>query len=406
MNAKRFLFIACVFTLLGCQKNIPQKGMWTGAITVGENKQIPFQLFLDLNSAAPAGYFLNGIEQTWIPEILFHGDSLSFIFSEYSAAMCGIWDGKEWRGKFFRYRTDTSWNEFVSTPKEIVEENNASSISTGLPLVGKFQVYISSPKGIDSTTTANFWMKNDSVFGTLIAPDGDYGLLAGTQVGSKATLTRFTGWQAFIMELERQGTNWNGSLYARSGKPMAFRIIPQSVLTPESKPDYITTMKNRKALFTFYGTTSTGKVVSSEDGTLRNKALLIDVMGTWCHNCMDAAPLLQKLYTEFGKDGLEVIGLAFEISNNPEVAKKNLTLFQKRYGITYPVLFCGSTNDANVELRLRSQLNDFYAYPTTIFVDKNSIVKKIHVGFNGPGTGEEYQRQVQQYYETVKQLVK
>jgi hypothetical protein len=39
-------------------------------------------------------------------------------------------------------------------------------------------------------------------------------------------------------------------------------------------------------------------------------------------------------------------------------------------------------------------------------VDKNSIVKKIHVGFNGPGTGEEYQRQVQQYYETVKQLVK
>jgi len=80
-------------------------------------------------------------------------------------------------------------------------------------------------------------------------------------------LTRFTGWQAFIMELERQGTNWNGSLYARSGKPMAFRIIPQSVLTTESKPTYITTMKNRKAPFTFYGTTSTGKVVSNKDDT-------------------------------------------------------------------------------------------------------------------------------------------
>ena len=97
--------------------------MWTGNITIGENKQIPFQLFLDLNSAAPAGYFLNGSEQTSIPEIRFHGDSLSFIFSEYSAAMSGIWDGKEWRGKFFRYRTDTSWNEFVSTPKEIAKVN-------------------------------------------------------------------------------------------------------------------------------------------------------------------------------------------------------------------------------------------------------------------------------------------
>jgi thiol-disulfide isomerase/thioredoxin len=406
MNAKRFLFIACVFIFIGCQKHIPQKGMWAGNITVGENKQIPFQLFLDLNSATPAGYFLNGSEQTSIPEIRFHGDSISFIFSEYSAAMCGIWDGKEWRGKFFRYRADTSWNEFVSTPKEIVKENIASAISTGLSLVGKYQAYISSPKGIDSATTANFWMKNDSVFGTLIAPDGDYGLLAGIQVGSKATLTRFTGWQAFIMKLERQGINWNGSLYARSGKPMAFRLVPQSVLTSESKPTFITAMKNPKAPFTFYGTTSTGKVVSSNDDSFRNKALLIDLMGTWCHNCMDAAPLLQQLYSEFGKDGLEVIGLSFEISNNAEAAEKNLTLFQNRFGITYPVLFCGSTNDANIELRLRSQLNNFYAYPTTIFVDKKGVVRKIHVGFNGPGTGEEYQQQVQQYYKTVRQLVK
>jgi hypothetical protein len=39
-------------------------------------------------------------------------------------------------------------------------------------------------------------------------------------------------------------------------------------------------------------------------------------------------------------------------------------------------------------------------------VDKKGVVKKIHVGFNGPGTGEEYQQQVQQYYETVKQIMK
>jgi len=166
MNAKRFLFIACVFTLLGCQKNIPQKGMWTGAITVGENKQIPFQLFLDLNSAAPAGYFLNGTEQTWIPEILFHGDSLSFIFSEYSAAMCGILGWQEWRGKFFRYRTDTSWNEFVQHQKEIAKVNNAPAILTGLPLVVNFKYIFPAKKELIAQTTANFWMKNDSVFGT------------------------------------------------------------------------------------------------------------------------------------------------------------------------------------------------------------------------------------------------
>jgi hypothetical protein len=103
---------------------------------------------------------------------------------------------------------------------------------------------------------------------------------------------------------------------------------------------------------------------------------------------------------------LEIVGLAFEISDSPETAKRNLDLFQKRFGITYTIIYCGSTNDANVELRLRTQLNGFYAYPTTLFVDKKSVVKKIHVGFNGPGTGEEYRRQVQQYYEIANQLVK
>jgi len=405
MNTKRFLFSACAFILLGCQEHVPQSGMWTGALDVGENKHIPFRLFLDLNSATPAGYFLNGPEQTSIPEILVHGDSLSLLFSEYGAAMRGIWDGKEWRGRFFRYRTDTSSNYFAVAPEHVIKDRPVSGSSAGLPLLGDYQANISSVLGIDSTTRAKFWMKGDSIFGTLIAPDGDYGLLAGIQIGSKATLTRFTGWQAFLLELERQDTHWTGRLYTRSGKPMELTLIPQPVLATEQHSSMSTTIKNWKKPFTFFGTTSTGKVLSSEDPSLKNKALLIDIMGTWCHNCMDAAPLLQQISSEFGKDGLVVIGLAFEISDNPEVAKKNLGLFQKRYGLTYPMLFCGSTNDENVGQKLRSQLNNFSGYPTTLFLNKKGIVKSIHVGFHGPGTGEEYQRQVQQYYKTVRELI-
>jgi thiol-disulfide isomerase/thioredoxin len=165
-------------------------------------------------------------------------------------------------------------------------------------------------------------------------------------------------------------------------------------------------MKNPKAAFTFTGTSSTGSVISSDDIRFKNKAMIIDIMGTWCHNCMDAAPLLQQIYSEYGKEGLEVIGLAFELNDNPDVAKKNLDLFQKRYGITYTVLFCGSTKEVNVGMKLRTQLNDFSAYPTTLFIDKKGSVKEIHLGFHGPGTGEEYQKQIQHYYELVKMIVK
>jgi thiol-disulfide isomerase/thioredoxin len=129
-------------------------------------------------------------------------------------------------------------------------------------------------------------------------------------------------------------------------------------------------------------------------------------MGTWCHNCLDATPLLQQLYSEFHKDGLEVVGLAFEITDNREMAKKNLSLFQKRYGITYKLLFCGSTKNADKGSDILKQIDDFYGYPTTIFIDRKGRVKEIHVGFNGPATGEEYKTQVQNYYRVVSEILK
>jgi hypothetical protein len=71
MDAGQLLFVACIFLFSGCQKQIPQKGMWAGTMTIGEEKQLPFQMYLDVNSTASTGYFLNGAEQTSIPEIRF-----------------------------------------------------------------------------------------------------------------------------------------------------------------------------------------------------------------------------------------------------------------------------------------------------------------------------------------------
>ncbi len=405
MRTLQISIITFILLFIGCQKPIPQKGIWSGSITIAENKKLPFQMSLDLNTDSSCGYFINGNEITQIPEIELQNDSLTFIFSEYRAAMRGIWDGKEWRGKFYRFRTDTTWNEFTASPMLRQKVKDTTDIR-GVSLAGKFHTYIKTPKGIDSSNIANFWMKNDSIYGTLIAPDGDYGLLVGIQRGNKVTLARFTGWQAYLMELELNGESWNGRLISRIGNPMEFILTPQRKIYTRLNPERITTMIAPKAQFTFFGTTSTGEIISSADEKFKNKVLLIDIMGTWCHNCIDAAPLLQQLYLEYQKEGLEVIGLSFEISDNIEIAKKNLSLFQKRYGITYNVLFCGNTKEENVRQKLHAQLKNFYGYPTTLFVDRKGIVKEIHVGFKGPGSGEIYQEQIQQYYEIIRKLLK
>jgi thiol-disulfide isomerase/thioredoxin len=164
-------------------------------------------------------------------------------------------------------------------------------------------------------------------------------------------------------------------------------------------------MKDKRKPFTFTGLSVLGDTVDITDPRFKGKALIVDIMGTWCHNCMDAAPLLQKLYTEFSKDGLEVVALSFEITNDLQLARKNLLLYQERYEIGFTVLFCGSTEKSNVETKLGSQLNNFSAYPTTLFIDRKGIVQYIHEGFQGPGTGEEYQRQVELYYDMTRKLI-
>jgi thiol-disulfide isomerase/thioredoxin len=394
------------FVLLGCQQQPPpQKSFWKGAVVLPEQKQLPFEIYLDLTPPAPSGYFLNGSERTPIPEIYHRGDSLVFVFSEYGAAMRGVWSDKRLEGQFLRFRKDTIVNAFEAMPVSEGEESAKPRQNPGVPLVGKFQVYFKSPKGIDSSSQATFWSDNDSVFGTIIAPDGDYGLMAGKQSGDSVSLGRFTGWQGQLMLLTREQNHWTGTLYYRMPPPTSFSLEPRVRLPEKHSGPTMTSAKDPRKPFVFSGLTVTGDTITNLDPRFKGKAVIIDIMGTWCHNCMDETPLLQQLYSEFGGQGLEVVGLSFELSNDFPTARKNLLLYEERYGVTFPVLFCGSLADANVGARIRSQLNNFFAYPTAIFVDRKGIIRQIHEGFKGPGTGEEYQGEVSLLYSVVRDLL-
>jgi thiol-disulfide isomerase/thioredoxin len=407
MHTRIHLILCIVLVLAGCaQAPPPQQGLWKGTLALSGQKQLPFLMFLDLKQPAPSGYFLNGSEQTPIPEIYVHGDSLTFVFSEYGAAMQGIWKSGKLAGEFLRFRKDTVINKFEAVPETPSDQVLQSKPNTEVPLVGKFQAYFKKPEGIDSTSQATFWAHGDSVYGTIVESSGDLGLMTGKQVGNSVVLTRFTGWQGQMMELTRVQNSWSGTLSYRMPPPVSFTLEPRATLREELPAEKRPAMKDSRKPFVFSGTTVMGDTLNNLSPQFKGKVLILDMMGTWCHNCMDAAPLLQKLYSEFGNQGLEVVGLSFELSSDPTTARRNLLLFEERYGITFPVLFCGSTASANVEARIKSQLTNFPGYPTTLFVDRNGVVKSIHGGFNGPGTGEYFQAQIGQYYDLVKSLLK
>lgn len=367
---------------------------------------VPLRMSLDLSASKPTGYFLVGDEKTVIPEVSKNGDSVVLAFSEYGAEIRATWDGAKLKGNYLRIRsTGTKSFKFAAAPGDATSSGVPDSLTQ--PPAGNFQVVFQGDEQADKTTVAKFWAKDGSLLGTFIAPDGDYGLLVGTPAKGHVQLSRFTGWQATALVLESNNGMWYGKFHAASNeKPIAFTLQPKADLSVELPASRRTSMKNADAELAFSGISLDGQTVRNTDDRFKGKALIVDFMGTWCHNCLDEAPILDRLQKEFGKDGLEIVGLSFEISDDPALAKKNLQLFRDRFGLSYTLLFCGSLDDENVKKQIHSQLEHFFAFPTAIFIDKNHKVRSIHSGFNGPGTGEEYQSQIKEFQQLAAELVK
>jgi thiol-disulfide isomerase/thioredoxin len=216
-------------------------------------------------------------------------------------------------------------------------------------------------------------------------------------------LHRFTGWQALYFELTKTTVGYRGRFQIREEPPQDVAFVRTEEGARET--DRVTRMKDPNSPFLFSGLTADGTIVTSEDSQLVGKPMIIDIMGTWCHNCLDAAPLLQEAFRKFEDDGLQVVSLAFEVPDDAVDGIKNIEMFKQRFGITYPVLYCGSLDEENITARLRIQLDNFFSYPTTIFVDRNGLVSEIHTGFNGPGTGERWDEQVAEFNEAVLRII-
>lgn len=405
MTSRILVLLVTLLTMVGCRQSIPEDSTWTGTMTLADQKQLPMRLSMNLAAQPPTGAFLVGDESTPIPEIEVTGDSIIVHISEYQAALRGTWDGKEWKGSFFRYRKDTILLPFVVRPEGLTQEPMQSIPSTAIRLTGSFRVYYHDADGIDSTSSAKFWTRGDSVFGTFIDPSGDHGLMAGIQRGDSAWLGRFIGWQANLLELYFEEGTWKGKYYARQFAPNVFTLHPQPGAEKTQLDKRRTRLKDPRKPFRFEGLTIEGDTIRHTDSMFRGKAVIVDIMGTWCHNCLDEAPLLQRLYDEFNDDGLEIVGLSFEVSDDPVVGRNNLAIYKKRHGLTFPLLFAGSLDAGNVDKSLHAQLHDFFAYPTTLFIDRKGRVKDIHWGFKGPGTGDDYQREVERFYQLVKEIL-
>jgi len=114
-------------------------------------------------------------------------------------------------------------------------------------------------------------------------------------------------------------------------------------------------------------------------------------MGTWCPNCLDESKYYAEFYKSNRNKDIEFVALAFEYAKTKEEAFSRIERLQFKVGIDYPILLAQyGTSDKEKAQEKLPMLNHVLSYPTSIFIDKTGKVRKIHTGFNGPATGDEY----------------
>jgi thiol-disulfide isomerase/thioredoxin len=219
--------------------------------------------------------------------------------------------------------------------------------------------------------------------------DGDTGTLSGNYKDGKFVLSHFTGERPFYVEVTPRS---DGSLQLQIASLhdtqtlMALRPADARArnLAPPDDPTQHTKLKDPTQPLRFSFPDLNGRIVSNSDEQFQGKVVLLNITGSWCPNCHDEAPFLEELYRKYHGQGLEIVALDFEQTEQLQSLSR-ARAFIKRYGVEYTYLIAGEPGQLNEKIPQAENLN---AWPTTFFIGRNGLVRTIHTGFTSRASGE------------------
>jgi thiol-disulfide isomerase/thioredoxin len=255
---------------------------------------------------------------------------------------------------------------------------------------------------------AEFEQNGDNLTGSFITPTGDYRFLEGIVTGDSLKLSTFDGAHAYTFYAKViSAEKISGGVYLSgfNGKETWSAVKDQDVKQPVQEQP--TKLKPGESKLNFTFNDLEGKPVSINDERFKNKVVIVQIMGSWCPNCMDETKFLSDFYNKNRSRGVEIVSLAYEYSTDIERSRKSLSKFQKLFNVQYPMLITGvtSTDEQKTEKTL-PQITPIRAFPTSIFLDRKGNVRDIHSVFYGPGTKQYFEEYTKVFSAIVEGLLK
>lgn len=404
------LFLVLTVVSLGSwseKEPLLRNGIWKAELQRADGQQIVFSFEAKDSAGRKILYVMNGEERLLVDSISVIKDSvliyMPFFDSHFRTRLDqqgnleGVWikrTGEKQQSMPFRALYNQKHRFRVDArPKQNI--------------TGRWAVQFTGANGKIRNAIGEFQQKGSRLTGTFLTASGDYRYLEGVVTGDSLQLSAFDGSHAFLFtaKLASDTTIVSGRFYSgATGEEQWTARKDESVALPDGYDQ--SHMRPGESRLNFRFKSIDGKEVSLSDDVYKDKVVVLQIMGSWCPNCMDETRFLSDYYNRNKQRGVEVLALAYERTTDFEISKASLQRFQKRFNVQYPVLVTGVTvSDAFRVEKTLPQLDRIAAFPTTIFIDKKGNVRLIHSGFNGPGTGDHYEHFKKEFNQTIETLL-
>lgn len=403
MNIKStVIHIVILFLLISCVNEInqPQLGKYRAEMITKDGSILPFNFEFLKKSEQLIMKVENGEETLIYDEIRIESDSIKIFMPPFDAIIIVKAEGEYLNGRYLKEESgiETQFRAFLSHQPKF-----NSNTSANINLNGKFKTEFRPEKPYPGLGL--FTQNGNLISGTFKKNSGDTRYLSGIVSGDSIYMSTFDGAHPYLIKAVKIGDTIKGNLYYQSNSITKFWMVSDDNYELPNKKE-LTKLKEGYNTIDFSFKNTKGEIINLSDNEFKNKVKVIQIMGTWCPNCLDETQFFLSYLKENKFEDLSFIALSFEAAKTEEKAMKRVQSLIDRFDIPYPILLAqyGST-DTKLASEKLPMLDEIRAYPTTILVDKKGNVKSIYTGFDGPATGKAFKNFTTEFDKEIKKLL-
>jgi thiol-disulfide isomerase/thioredoxin len=383
-------------------------GVWRGILKTSSGNELPFNFEVTSQAGHQQIAIINGTEHYKVPDVKIKGDSVFIKMPLFDSEFRLKLAGEHLTGNWIRHLGDHDsampFTATANTSWRFLKDPQAPAFNVS----GRWAaVFGEGTEGRDELV-GEFKQTGNKLTGTFLSTTGDYRYLEGSVSGNKLYLSCFDGCHAFLFtaKISDDKTLTQGAMNSGlTGADKWKAVKDANAKLPDAYS--LTALKSGYKKIDFSFPDINGHKVSLSDPRFKNKVVIVQILGSWCPNCMDETNFIinSGYYKKYHAKGVEVIGLAYERTTDFKKSQKTLAQLKDHFKVPYPLLITGFTPSKGDPMKSLPMLADFKGFPTTIIIDKKGNVRKIHTGFNGPGTGEHYTEFVVEFDKLTEDLL-